>query len=252
MGYSRTLEARQSGAVQLVLDGYNSEIEVTCDPFAQRATVEVYTAASSGSTIESIDGLSLRESGGQVELLLPEGAGGGQTVVSSGDVIVTGSGVVMSGGGSMVSSFSGGRRGRSRVVVNGTEIIAEGGRTWVNGQEVTDKAGKSGPAADPPSPVHLRAVVPAGSSVRLRSYNGCLTSTGVTRVDMKSYNGDIRATGLTEDSTTKSYNGDIAVGALPGFRPQVRAETYNGDIRVLDDDIRVRPKTHNGDIRYPS
>jgi hypothetical protein len=30
----------------------------------------------------------------------------------------------------------------------------------------------------------------------------------------------------------------------------VKARSHNGDIVVLDDDIRIRPKTHNGDVRW--
>jgi hypothetical protein len=143
--------------------------------------------------------------------------------------------------------FTGG--GDTDMMVNGQRIQVRNGKTYVNGEPVG--GGTAQPVGDPPATIHLRAVLPPGSTVRAKSYNGHITTTDVGHVQLKSYNGSIRATGLTEDSKVKTYNGDVTVGAVTGYRPEVKAETYNGDIRVLDDDIRVRPKTYNGDVRYP-
>lgn len=249
--YSRILEARAAGAVHVDLEGYDSDITVVVDDGCRRAQVEAYADVNSGSTVEEIDKLSLRESGGSVELHLPESASGGTMVMNSfsdggySSVQIGSVGRGMSVIGNQV--FTGG--GDSDMVVNGQRIQVRGGKTYVNGVPVD--GGPAQPVGDPPATIHLRATVPPGSTVRVKTYNGNILSTGAGQVDLKSYNGNIYATGLSEDSKVKTYNGDISVGATPGSRPEVKAETYNGDIRVLDDDIRVRPKTYNGDVRHP-
>jgi hypothetical protein len=184
-----------------------------------------------------IDRLVPRDAGGRFELRLPEtGTGMVQVNHFAGGVVSTGhGGVVMTGTGD--------------VWVNGQHVVTRGGRTWVNGVEVTPGSGGA-PMGDPPMPAHVRAVVPPGSTVNAESYNGDLTTSGVAEVWLRTYDGAVTATGLARASTVTSYNGDVTVGAADGVRPVVRAETYNGDIVVLDDDVRVRPKTYNGDVRY--
>jgi len=186
---------------------------------------------------------------------LAKGVGGGSgTVVVSGGSVVIGSGSVQFTSGRGRGGFSSvmsGVSGDSEMVVNGNRIVTRGGRTWVNGVEITEQTSKGGPAGDPPMPIHFRAVVPYGSTARAETYNGNIATTDVGQVNLKSYNGEVKATGLAAESKIKTYNGDVTVGAASGLRPEVKAETYNGDIRALDDDIRLRPKTYNGDVKYP-
>jgi hypothetical protein len=247
--YTRTFEATSAGEAYVDLYGYDSNIEVVADSSCRRAYVEVYTAASSGSSVETIDALP-NVRGNELQVHLPKGAGGGGSVVVSGGSVVIGGGSVSFSGRGFTSMMSG-VSGDSDMVVNGQRIQVRGGRTWVNGVEVTDQGGKAGPAGDPPMPIHFRAVVPYGSTTKAETYNGDIATTDVGEVHLKSYNGDVKATGLAATSKIKTYNGNVTVGAASGLRPEVRAETYNGDIRALDDDIRLRPKTYNGDVRYP-
>lgn len=249
--YSRILEARSAGATHLDLEGYDSNIEVVVDSGCRRAQVEAYADVNFGSTVEEIDKLALREAGGSVELHLPESAGGGMMMVSSFgsgyssvQIGSVGRGMTVVGG----TVYTGG--GDGDVVVNGQRIQVRGGKTYVNGVLV-DGADDGAPIGDPPATIHLRATLPPGSTLRAKSYNGNVRSDGVGRVNLKTYNGNVRATGLTEDSKVKSYNGTVTVGSDGEARPAVMAETYNGDIQVLDDNVRVRPKTYNGDVRYP-
>jgi hypothetical protein len=256
--YSRILEPRAAGPTRLDLKGYSSNIEVIADNDCRRAQIEVYTAASSGPTIKLIDELSLRESGSDVQLHLPEAAGGGNiTMVSGGGFSsVNVGGMVISGGGSIVQTGRGGQTfvstagGDADMMVNGQRIQIRNGKTYVNGVEASG-GGDAGDPGEPMAIVHIRATVPAGSTVGAEAYDGDISANGVSQVRLKTYNGNIQATGLVADSWIKSYNGDVVVGAAAGQRPEVGVETYNGDIRVLDDDVRLRPKTYNGDVRYP-
>lgn len=246
--YSRTLEARSSGPIEVSLEGHQSNIEFVVDNGCSRARVEAYTDVSSGPTVELIDSLSLSEGRDGVSLTLPEEAGGGMVVTSYGNNFSSmsiGGGVVVSGG-NIISTG----RGSTDVTVNGQRIQIRGDKTYINGRLV-DGNNDDSPAGDPPSVVHLRAVLPAGSVANGKTYNGNVTADNVGKVRLKTYNGNVRAVGLTEDSTLKSYNGDIIVGAASGSRPVVDADTYNGDIRALDDNLRLRPSTYNGDVRYP-
>jgi hypothetical protein len=249
--HTRTFEATSSGEASVDLYGYDSNIEVVADPSCRKAYVEVYTEANSGSSVETIDALpGVR--GNDLRVHLPKGAGGsgsGSVIVSGGSVVI-GSGNVTYSGRGFTSVMSGGG-GDSDMVVNGNRIVTRGGRTWVNGVEITEQGQVAGPAGDPPMPIHFRAVVPYGSTAKAETYNGDIATADVGQVHLKSYSGDIRATGLAAESKIKTYKGDVTVGAASGQRPAVNAETYNGDIRALDDDIRLRPKTYNGDVRYP-
>jgi len=260
--YSRTLEARQSGPTTVDLFGYDSNIEITADPGCRRASIEVYTQATSGSTVEQIDALRLDESGGTVTLHLPESASGGMQINNfsggsfssvqiggrgGGMITTSGGGVVMTGGGGVV--MTGG--GDADMMVNGQQIKVRGGRTWVNGVEVTQGGGSGEAPSDPPMPIHFRVLVPVGSGAIARTYNTNIKVADAAWVQLKTYNGDIRAVGISDESKLKTYNGTITVGAADGAKPTVRAETYNGDIKVLDDNVRLRPKTYNGDVKYP-
>jgi hypothetical protein len=242
--YSRILEAQQTGPVGIDLEGYNSNIEITANPNCGAATVELCTDASSGPTVELIDKLRLTEHSGTVQLHLPAEAGGAVQINSFGRVQVnSGSGTFIAGNVVMT--------GRSAdVTVNGQRIQVRGGQTYVNGVLVNGQGNGSDPG-DPPSVIHIRATVPAGSTARVKTYNGNIDTIDLPGVRLKSYNGDVHATGLARDSRLKSYNGNLTVGAAAGARPAVEAETYSGDIRVLDDDVRLRPKTYNGKVRYP-
>jgi hypothetical protein len=247
--YTRTFEATSSGEASVDLYGYDSNIEVVADPSCRKAYVEVYTEANSGSSVETIDALpGVR--GNDLRVHLPKGAGGGGVIVSGGVVIGGGSVSFSSGRGGFSSVMSSGG-GDSDMVVNGNRIVTRGGRTWVNDVEITDKGKGGGPDGGPPMPIHMRAVVPYGSTAKAETYNGDIRTENVGQVHLKSYNGNVEATGLAVESKIKTYNGDVTVGAADGLRPEVRAETYNGDIWALDDDIRLRPKTYNGDVKYP-
>lgn len=249
MAYTRTLTARQAGPIQLILSGYSCDIEVTATASQSRAEVDVYTSASSGPTIELIEKLALRERSGEVGLKLPEEGGITGVVISgNGSIIQAGGGIVVGRGIRMATSSSAGGS-YSSVHVNGQHIEVRNGRTFINGRDVT---GTTGPAPEPMAEIHLRARVPEGSSVDLQTYNGSLTTLAVGQVELETYNGSIRATGLVGGSRLETYNGHITVGAAPGSRPAVKAQTYNGDITVLDDDVRLRPSTYNGQVRYPS
>lgn len=248
--HKRTFEATSDGAAHVDLRGHESTIEIAADPACKTAYVEVYTEANSGSSVEAIDALpDVR--GNDLQVHLPEGVGGGgSVVVSDGDIFVGRNSVRVQGRG--FSSFMSGVGGDSDMTVNGQRIQIRNGRTWVNGVEVTNQGGGSGgPAGDPPMPIHFRAVVPYGSSAKAKTYNGRIATDGVSVVNLQSYNGSVVAKGIAGESRIKTYNGDVTVGAAQGQRPEVRVETYNGDIRVLDDNLRLRPKTYNGDIRYP-
>jgi len=244
--YSRILEPRGGGAIHLTLEGYNSNITFEVDSRCRRAQIEAYAEVNSGPTVEAIDRLALRESSEGVELVLPAEATGGTMISSFGgtSVMNISSGVVVSGGTIAIG------RGDADMMINGKRIQVRGGKTYINGKLVEgDDNGAA--AGDPPAVIHLRAILPPGSSAKGKSYNGDVHSVGVTQVRLKSYNGDVRALGVGEESKLKSYNGNIAVGAVGDARPQVWAETYNGDISVLDDNVRLRPKTYNGDVLYP-
>ncbi len=249
--YSRTFEATSNGEASVDLYGYGSNIEIVADPACRMARVEVYTEASSGPSVDVIDALpGIR--GNDLRVHLPEGAGssGGMMVAGSGNVVISSGGdVAFQGRG--FSSFMSGGGGDSDMNVNGNRIRIRGGRTWVNGVEITDQGGGGEPAGDPPMPIHFRAVVPYGSAAVAETYNGDISVADVSQVALKSYSGDIKATGLAAESTVQTYSGDITIGAVGNLRPEVRAETYSGDIRVLDDNIRVRPKTYSGGVRYP-
>jgi hypothetical protein len=250
--YSRTLEARHTGSVEIDLEGYDANIEITADPNCQRATVELYTDASTGTTVEAIDKLRLTETGRTVQLRLPEEAGGGVQVNSFGGgsyssvSIGRGNrGIVIGGSGGVIMTG-----GNADMNVNGQRIQVRGGRTYVNGVLVNG-AGPGLDPGEPARPIHIRATVPAGSTGRAKTYNGSIATVDLPAVRLTSYNGNVQATGVTTDSRLKSYNGSLTVGARSGARPAVQAETYNGDIRALDDDVRLRPKTYNGQVRYP-
>jgi hypothetical protein len=245
--YTRTFEATHGGEVTLNLYGHDSHIEVEARADCLRARVEVYTEASSGPSVELIEALPAPD-GDSLRIHLPKGSGGGMTVVSGGSVVF-GSNSIQVNGGDFTSSMVG-VSGDASMIVSGQRIEVRGGRTFVNGKEVTE-TDEGGKPVEPATPIHFRAVVPYGSRVRAETYNSNVVVTDVASVHLKSYNGNLRATGVAEESKLKTYNGDITVGAQRGLRPEVRAETYNGDITALDDDIRLRPKTYNGDVRYP-
>jgi hypothetical protein len=251
--YSRIIEARQGGPVEIDLKGHNCNVDVTVDPNCANARVELYTDATTGPTPELIDKLRLDESRGTVRLHLPEEAGGGSVQINSfgrgySSVMVNSGGGIFVGGDAHGVIMTGG--GNADMTVNGQRIQVRGGKTYINGI-LADGAGNGAPAGDPPSVIHIRVTVPAGSTARVETYNGHVRSVGASAVWIKTYNGNVRATGLTTDSRIKSYNGNLAVGAGDGARPAVVAETYNGNIQALDDDVRLRPKTYNGDVPYP-
>lgn len=232
--YTRTFEASATGEATVDLYGYESNIEIIADPSCSRAYVEVSTDANSGPSVEAIDALpDVRGNHLRVHLPKTAGGSGGVTIVS---------------GGYSSSMISVG--GNADMYVNGQHVQVRGGRTYVNGQDVT-AAGAGSAGGDPAMPIHFRAVVPYGSSAQAETYNGNIVTTDVATVQLKTYNGDVRATGLAGESKVKTYNGNVSVGAAADTRPEVRAETYNGDITALDDDVRLRPKTYNGDVRYP-
>lgn len=248
MSYKRFLEASTAGPVQLVLRGHNASIEVRMDPRVWRVTVQAYTDGGSQETIRVIDELALREHGGTVGLTLPKAAeaDGGQ-----GSVIASVGGIVIGNNTTMIQSFGGG--GYSSVYANGQHIETRNGRTYINGADVTDTIAKTNAAGGGPrSQVHLRAIVPPGSSLQATTYNGIITVAGLDEVDLETYNGHLTVTDLVRDSQLKTYNGHIKAGARSGHRPTVQAATYNGNITALDDDIRLRPQTRNGRIIYPS
>ncbi len=250
--YSRILEPRAAGPIEVTLEGYESNIEFVVDDGCRKAQIEVYTDASSGPTVELIDKLSLRESSGEVSLKLPEEANGGGNVtmvtsygrgssfssMSVGGMVISGGNIISAG------------RGNADVTINGKRIQVRDGKTYVNGVLV-DGIDDGSPAGDPPSVVHLRAILPTGSVADGKTYNGDISATDVPKVRLKTYNGNAKATGLREDSRVKSYNGNITAGAMPGTRPVVDAETYNGDIRALDNNMRLRPSAYNGRVKYP-
>lgn len=254
--YSRTLEPRQSGPTTVDLFGYDSNIEITVDPGCRRASIEAWTEASSGSTVKLIDDLRLDEINGKVSLQLPESSGGGTTVINSGggmfisgnnySSVQVGRNISMSGGGMVMTGG-----GDADMMVNGQQIKVRGGRTWVNGVEVTQSGAGGEAPSDPPMPIHFRVLLPVGSAAIARTYNTDIRVVDAAWVQLKTYNGNIRAVGISDESKLKTYNGDITVGAADGAKPTVRAETYNGDIKVLDDNVRLRPKTYNGDVKYP-
>lgn len=245
MPYSRILEPRASGPIEVNLEGYESNIDFVVDDGCRKAQIEVYADVNSGPTVELIDKLTLKESSGEVSLKLPESAGGGSTIVTSfGGTFTSVGSMSISRGRSVISGIS----GDADMTVNGQRIQIRGGKTYVNGKLV-DGDGEAG--GDPPATVHLRAILPPGSIANGRSYNGDITATDVPKVRLRTYNGHLRATGLQEDSRLKSYNGNVAVGSASGRRPVVEAETYNGNIRALDDDLRLRPSTYNGNVLYP-
>ncbi len=195
-----------------------------------------------------LDALRPEDEGDYFTLHLPKGEGGGSVSINSvGGMSFTSSGdIVMTGRGGLISTGG----GDADMMVNGQRIQFRGGRTYVNG--VATDGGNAGPVTDPPSPVAFRAVLPVGSALVADTYNGNVTSHSVGKVRIKTYIGDIEATGLSRDSETQSYNGDITVGSDRQAKPTVSATTYNGDIRLLDEDMRARPQTRNGRVRYPN
>lgn len=246
--HTRTFEATSGGPVSLDLYGYDSNIEITADPSCTRGYIEVYTQASSGPSVDAIEALpGVR--GGDLRVHLPKGAGaGGGVIVSGGSVVIDGGSVSFQGRG--FSSHMGGVSGDSEMIVNGQRIVTRGGRTWVNGVEITDQ-GSGEPAGDPPMPIHFRAVVPYGSHVKAETYGGNVLTRDVSQVSVKTYKGGVTATGLAEESWVETYKGDVVVSAASGLRPSVHVETYKGDITAMDDDIRLRPKTYKGRVSYP-
>jgi hypothetical protein len=247
----RTFQPRSAGPITVDLAGYNANIDVVTDPTVDRARVELHTTAASGPTIDMLDKLRPQDEGDYFTLHLPKSAGGGVQINNFGgrSVISTGGSVTMTSGrgGSFISTGG----GDTDMVVNGQRIQVRGGRTFVNGVPVNGGVA-AGTVSEGPAPVHIRAVLPPGSKLIADTYNGNVTSTGVTRVRIKTYNGDATATGLADDSEVQSYNGEVTVGSTGGGRPTVHATTYNGDVRLLDEDMRARPQTRNGRVRYPS
>jgi hypothetical protein len=186
--YSRTLEAQQPGPMDIDLEGYNSNIDVTAEDFCTRARVELYTDVSSGPTVELIDKLHLTEYTGTVKLHLPEEAGGGSVQINN-----------FSGGGMFVGASVVVTGGNADMVVNGQRIQVRGGQTYVNGLPI-DGAATGKKPGDPPSIIHIRATVPAGSTGRVKTYNGNVITVDLPGVRLTSYNGNVKATGLTQDS----------------------------------------------------
>ncbi|MFI5895651.1 hypothetical protein ACIA5D_36705 [Actinoplanes sp. NPDC051513] len=244
---TKTFTPRQSGPIAVDLSGYNSNIEAATDPGLTSARIELVTAANSGPTIEMLENLSADDEGDYYTLHLPKNETAGSVIVGSGNVVVGGSNFSsISVGGGMV--MTGG--GDADMYVNCQRIQVRGGRTYVNGVAVD--GGQGGDVTDPPMPVHIRAFLPPGSSLIANTYNGDVASRDVASVRAKSYNGDVTATGLASDSEAESYNGDVTVGSAGLGRPTVHASTYNGDVRLLDENMRARPQTRNGRVRYPN
>lgn len=241
MSYSRILEARQAGPARLSVHA-QTDTEVTGSDAVDRITILAWTNASDGPTVELIDGLTLRERAGVVELRMPKSAETADVVIGNGIIKITGNAT------GMINSFGSGGS-YSRVEVNGTVYEIHNGRTYVNGALVTNAAAaKTGSGLQP---VFLRITVPPGSTAEVSTHNGDITCADVDAVRLDSHNGSLKATGLRDDSSLSTHNGKVSVSAAAGCRPVVSASTHNGDIRVLDDDIRVRPRTHNGTVRYP-
>lgn len=248
---TKTFQPRQSGPITVDLAGYNANITAVSEPGITHAQIELVTAATSGPTVDMLDNVRPNDEGDYFTLHLPKtetggavtqiNSFGGSSIVSSGDVVMTGR-----GGSSFISTGG----GDADMMVNGQRIQVRGGRTYVNGKPVD--GGDTGPVTDPPMPVAFRAFLPPGSKLIADTYNGDVTSRGVGRVRVKTYNGDVEATGLSADSEVQSYNGDVTVGSDRQSRPTVHATTYNGDVRLLDEDMRARPRTRNGRVRYPN
>lgn len=247
---TRTFQPRQAGPITVDLSGYSSNIDVVSDSTIGHARVELHTEAGSGPTIEMLDALKPADEGDYFTLHLPKDAGGGSVQINSfgGSIVQSSGNVVMSSGrgGSFISTGG----GDTDMMVNGQRIQVRGGRTYVNGVPVD--GGAAGPVTDPPRPVHIRAFLPPGSKLVADTYNGNVNAKDVARVRIKTYNGDASATGLAADSEVQSYNGDVTVGSDGTGRPTVHATTYNGDVRLLDEDMRARPQTRNGRVRYPA
>jgi len=236
----RTLTADSTGPVNFDATSNAADIHIAVLASANRAQVTVTTTATSGPSHDAVQSATLTRSPGSLSATLRDE---GATVVSTGygSVTVAGrnTGVISTGSGSVVMS---------------------GGRVWVNGVEVT-AAGATGASAGPLAPITIRATLPAGSSIDVRTRSGQVTAVGALAsatarttsgdialdrcgaANLSSVSGDLKvdAAASVAASTT---SGDIRVGDVGAFT----AVSVSGDVRVRDTNGAASASTTSGDV----
>lgn len=195
----RTLTADRTGPVNFDATSNAADIHITVA--GDRAGVTVSTTAATGPSHDAVRSATLTQSTGSLSAAVRDEAA---MVVSTGrgSVSISGrnSGVVMTGSGSVVMS---------------------GGRVWVNGTEVTG-AGDSGPLA----PIVIRATLPAGS-----------------RIDVRTASGNVGAAGRLASATVRTTSGDITIAAADS----ANLTSVSGDIDLVDAGS-VQASTTSGDV----
>lgn len=237
----RTLTADSTGPVNFDATSNAADIHIAVHAAATRAQVTVTTTATSGPSHDAVRDATLTRSPGSLSATLRDE---GATVVSTGygSVTVAGrnTGVISTGSGSVVMS---------------------GGRVWINGVEVTAGTGPGGSAAGPLAPITIRATLPAGSSIDVRTRSGQVTAVGALAsatarttsgditldrcgaANLSSVSGDLEvdAAASVVASTT---SGDIRVGDVGAFT----ARSVSGDVRVRDTNGAASASTTSGDV----
>lgn len=217
------------GPVDLKIDAGVAEVRITASTTGT-ARVTVETNATGGPVYDAVRDTVIASDGRRLTVTMPKRAS-----VPKGTVNISGESV-------NIRSFS------------GQSIIQAGGRTFVNGVEVT------GPRVS--DKITITAAVPADTNIDVHTAVGDVvvdqavgsahvrTDTGDMRVsraasaDLKAGVGDIHL-GYATTAELKSGTGDIKVEAAH----TLKASTSVGDIRIRDARGRAEARSGVGDIK---
>lgn len=253
--------ARTSGPVAVFVTSHTGQVNVTVDPRATQARIVVGTPDTTGANVEAVQGTTITEINGLVQVAVPQPA---RTNVFSS------SGSVYNFRGNVTgSAFSVGGNGNSNYVFH-------------NGGPANFVSTEAG------SPITVDVVVPASSSIQLFTTSASLHATGgvLEVLEARTQSGAISATHVAElrvftvsgaihadrvdrrveiDSTSgaisigawhgssfraRNVSGPVTARAMPEARGRMNATTVSGDIDITGaDHLAVGARTVSGRIR---
>lgn len=239
---ARTLTSPVPVPVHFHASSRHAELNVVIGD-VERATVTIETRDTTGPAHEAVQGAVLTQDRANLAAHVTDPDTG-----SINGVVVNGRGGVFIGGSN------------HGVVSSGNmSVVQSGGRTWINGVEVTNDGTKG--SGKPPAPITITAHLPAGSSVHLRTISGDIDQTGMAAsahadstsgriridaaatVEAESVSGRIEV-GRAASVIARSTSGRISIGTVGA----VTASTVSGRIEIRDTSGRAVLRTVSGRI----
>ena len=227
---NKTHTGTHTGPITLNVRLTAGQIRVVAED-RDRAEIVVSTPDSSGPSAEAVTNTAITETGGHLEVRVPNPGGtGGAMIQTGGGGVIVGSNYGVVVGGNMYGSMMSG---------------VTGGEMWVNGQRVT-----GGGVVVGGSPIDVEVRVPRGSTVSAKTTSAAVTVTGeVNSIDAETMSGDVYAS-LVQVADVRTMSGDVEIAALSA---EARIKTMSGDIEVTADPasaalVPVRASSMSGDI----